>query len=71
MGDSSLAFQMTGVGTQAALTVYNPANRTLYVYPRIGEGNSYVSCSYSFRVSRPGAPIERENCPVGDQLPQH
>jgi hypothetical protein len=70
-GVSSLAFQMTGTGPQAALTVYNPANQTLYVYSRIGEGNSYLNCSYSFHISRPGAPIERENCPVGDQLPQH
>jgi hypothetical protein len=31
VGDSTLAFQMTGAGPQAALTVYNPANHTLYI----------------------------------------
>jgi hypothetical protein len=67
--DAGLEFQMTGAGPQAALTVYNPGNRTLYVYQRIGEGNSHISCSYSFTVSNPGGPIERANCPVGGQVP--
>ena len=61
---------MMGAGPQAMLTVFNPGNRTLYVYQRIGEGNSHISCSYSFSVSEPGAAIERKNCPVGDQVPQ-
>jgi len=69
-GDSNLAFQVTGAGPDALLTVYNPDNRTLYMYPRIGLGNSHISCAYSFTVANPGAPIERANCPVGDQVPQ-
>ena len=68
-GDSALAFQMTGAGPDALLTLYNPDNHTLYMYPRIGSGNSYISCAYSFRVANPGAPIQRENCPVGEQAP--
>ncbi len=68
--DAGLDFQMMGAGPQAALTVYNPGNRTLYVYQRIGEGNSNISCSYSFTVSNPGGPIQRANCPVGEQVPQ-
>ncbi len=63
-----LEFQMSGTGPAAVLTVFNPGNRTLYVYQRIGEGNSHVSCSYGFTVSTPGAPIERENCAVGEQV---
>ena len=63
-----LEFQMSGAGPAAVLTVFNPGNRTLYVYQRIGEGNSHISCSYSFTVSAPGAPIDRENCAVGEQV---
>lgn len=63
-----LEFQMSGAGPAAVLTVFNPSNRTLYVYQRIGEGNSHISCSYSFTVSSPGAPIDRANCPVGEQV---
>lgn len=54
--DAWLEFQMMGAGPQAALTAYNPGKRTLYVYQRIGEGNSNISCSYSFTVSNPGGP---------------
>ncbi len=72
-GDASanagLAFQFMGVGSQADLAVYNPANRTLYVYPRVGVGNSHISCEYSFHIRQPGAAMDRENCPVGEQLP--
>jgi hypothetical protein len=68
-GDGGLAFQMSGIGPQAVLTVYNPGNRTLYVYQRIGEGNSNINCSYSFTVSNPGGPIQRSNCPIGELLP--
>ena len=67
---STLAFQMIGTGPDALLTVYSPDNRTLYMYPRIGAGSSTVNCAYSFKVSSPGAPLERENCPVGELLPQ-
>jgi hypothetical protein len=70
-GDAGLEFQMSGAGPQAMLTVYNPGNRTLYVYQRIGEGGSSIGCSYSFTVSNPGAAIQRTNCPVGELLPQH
>ncbi len=70
-GDTGLEFQMIGAGPQAMLTVYNPGNRTLYVYQRIGQGDSNVSCSYSFTVSNPGGPIQRTNCPVGELLPPH
>jgi hypothetical protein len=70
-GDAGLEFQLTGAGPQAMLTVYNPENRTLYVYQRIGEGGSNISCSYRFTVSNPGGPIQRSNCQVGDLLPPH
>jgi len=66
--DASLAFQFNGSGPQQSLAVYNPGNHTLYVYPRVGQGNSHISCEYSFTIDRPGAPMERQNCPVGAQV---
>ena len=68
--EGNLAFQLSGVAPETALTVYNPSNRTLYVYPRIGQGNSHISCGYSFSIPSPGAPIDRTNCPAGEFLPQ-
>jgi hypothetical protein len=67
---SELAFQMTGTGPDALLTMYNADTRTLYMYPRIGAGSSTVNCAYKFKVSSPGAPLQRENCPVGGLMPQ-
>jgi hypothetical protein len=68
--DANLAFQFVGSGPQQSLAVISPESHTLYVYPRVGEGNSHISCEYSFTINRPGAAIERQNCPVGDQVPQ-
>jgi hypothetical protein len=65
---SNLAFQLVGNGPQQSLTVYSPEDHTLYVYPRVTEGNSHISCEYSFTISRLGGPIDRQNCPVGDQV---
>jgi hypothetical protein len=69
--DAVLEFQLSAGGPQSSLTVYSSANHTLYVYPRIGVGNSNINCEYSLTVERPGAPIERKNCPIGEQVPQH
>jgi hypothetical protein len=69
-GDSNLAFQLVGAGPGASLAVYNQANHRLYVYNRVGEGNSYISCGYSFTIANPGTAIQRENCPVGDLMPK-
>jgi len=40
------------------------------VYPRVGVGNTYINCEYSLTITVPGAPIQRQNCPIGDQAPQ-
>jgi hypothetical protein len=66
--DANLAFQFVGSGPQQSLAVFSPENHTLYVYPRVGEGNSHISCEYSFTISKPGAAMDRQNCPVGDQV---
>jgi hypothetical protein len=65
-GGGNLAFQLVGNGPQQSLTVFNPEDHTLYVYPRVTEGNSHISCEYSFTVGRLGGPIDRQNCSVGD-----
>ncbi len=68
-GDSNLAFQFDAGGSQQSLALYDPANHTIYVYPRVGVGNAYINCEYSLTVAVPGAPIRRQNCPMGEQAP--
>ena len=66
-----LGFEYGGLGPDGQLTLYNNANHTLYVYPSIGRSSSsHVSCLYSVHVERAGAPLERENCPVGSFFPR-
>ena len=67
--DSGLAFQLSGIGPETALTVWNASNRTLYVYQGAVAGSSNVNCSFSFQIERPGAPIQRHNCPIGSLFP--
>ena|SRR5438105_4695999 len=67
-GESGLSFQFQDGSPQQSLTIYNPTNRTLYVYPRIGTGNSHISCEYMLKVASPGAPIDRQNCQIGPQF---
>ena len=65
--DGSLGFQLGNGSPQQSLTIYSPENHTLYVYPRVGTGNTHISCEYSLRIERLGGPIDRQNCPVGSQ----
>jgi hypothetical protein len=65
-GDGGMGFQLMGTGPDAALAVYNQGSRTLYVYTRVGAGNSSVACSYGLTIANPGAAIRRENCPAGE-----
>lgn len=66
--EANLAFQFYGNGQDQALAMYNPANHTLYVYPHVGQSNSHISCAYSFTIDRPGGPMDRQNCPLGEQV---
>src|SRR5579884_68131 len=61
-GSQALAFQFEGAGPQRSLAIWNQGNHTLYVYGGVTQGNAHVSCEYSFRIDRPGAPIDRQNC---------
>lgn len=62
---NDLRFEFSGLSPQSALSVYNPADQTIYVYQGATTGFSTLQCSYKFHVPRPGSPIERVNCPVG------
>ena len=67
----ALGFEYGGLGPDGQLTLYNNANHTLYVYPSVGRsGSSHITCLYSVRVEKAGAPLERENCPVGSFFPR-
>ncbi len=66
---SDLRFQFGGFSPDSALTVYSPGDQSLYVYQHAAGGFSTVQCSFRFHVPRPGAPIERSNCPVGSFRP--
>jgi hypothetical protein len=61
----SLAFQLSGIGPNTALIVYNSLERTLYVYPEVTQGTTHVNCSFMLHISRPGAPVDRQNCAPG------
>jgi len=70
-GAEGLGFEYGGLGPDGQLTLYNNANHTLYVYPSVGRSSSgHITCLYSVHVERPGAPLERENCPVGSFFPR-
>lgn len=65
----NIAFQFLPAGDQASLSIYSPEDRTIYVYPHVGTGNSHVSCQYMFHMRQLGGGIDRENCKPGSQLP--
>lgn len=67
--EGNLDFQFMPGGDQLSLSIYSPADRTIYVYPRVGTGNANVSCEYMFHVHQPGGAIQRENCRPGTVLP--
>lgn len=68
-GEDGLSFQIGGLREDTALTVWSPANRNLYIYAGALAGNSNVNCTYSLHIERMGAPIQRQNCPIGSVFP--
>ena len=65
----NLAFQFLPGGEQSSLSIYSPEDRTIYVYPHVGVGNSHISCTYMFHMRQLGGAIDRENCKPGSLLP--
>ena len=62
---SDVQFQLTGVNENSSLLVYQPGNRTVYVYRGATVGNATVQCSFKYILGEPGGAIQRVNCPVG------
>jgi hypothetical protein len=58
-------YQFSGEGPGTSLSLYNPADGTIYVYQGVTTGYSYRYCTYSFRLGKLGGPVERQNCPIG------
>lgn len=67
---SDVEFQLTGVNETSSLLVYQPSNKTVYVYRGATVGGSTVQCSFKYQLSAPGEPIQRVNCPIGSALPR-
>ena len=66
--DATVVYQFESLKPESALTLYNPDERTLYVYQGATAGSSHLNCSYRYRIPRAGAPIDRENCSAGSLL---
>lgn len=65
-GPAMLNYEFNNIGPGTSLSLYNPADNTIYVYPGITSGNSRTHCSFRIRLGTPlGGPIERETCPRG------
>jgi hypothetical protein len=65
----TLEFQLQGVNESSSLLVYEPSERTVYVYRGAMAGNSSLQCNFKFTLSKPGGVIRRDNCPVQSLIP--
>lgn len=57
-------FQLQEVHPNSTLLVYQPSDKTIYVYQGATIGNSSLQCSYLYHMDAPGGVIRRENCAV-------
>jgi hypothetical protein len=64
-GPAMLSYEFNSIGPGTSLSLYNPADNSIYIYPSVTSGNSRTHCSLRFRLGAPGGPIERETCPRG------
>lgn len=62
-------FQFSNVAGEGTLTLYSASDRTLYVYSGVLTGSSNKNCTYSIKLGRAGAPLQRTNCQIGSLLP--
>lgn len=63
-------FQFSNVAGEGTLALYNANDQTLYVYSGVLTGSSNKNCTYSIKLGRAGAPLQRTNCAVGSLFPQ-
>ena len=66
--EANMIYQFDSLTPASSLPLYNPDERVLYVYQGATAGNSHLNCSFRYRLSRFGAPIDRENCAPGSLL---
>ena len=59
-------FQLKGISPDNALILYYPDQQAIYVYQGVLTGNSFLPCTYKFQLGKPGAPVNRNICPVVD-----
>ncbi|MHB1021551.1 MAG: hypothetical protein ACYC46_02525 [Acidobacteriaceae bacterium] len=57
-------FQLQSVNSDAALTLYYPGQRAIYVYQGALAGNSELQCNYIYKLDKPGGVVHRQNCAV-------
>jgi hypothetical protein len=67
---SDIEFQLTGVNETSSLLVYQPSNKTVYVYRGATVGSANLQCSFKYLMGAPGEAIQRVNCPVGSAFPR-
>jgi len=54
---SEVQFQLTGVNENSSLLVYQPGNKTVYVYRGATVGNATVQCSFKYVLGEPGGAV--------------
>ena len=65
----SPSFQFSNAAGEGTLSLYNPADNTIYVYSGVLGGSGQRYCTFALKLTRVGGAIERKNCPVGSALP--
>lgn len=66
---SDVQFQMHGLDASNALLMYEPEQKSIYVYRAVMTGNANLQCSYRFRLGEPGGVIRREQCATQTLIP--
>ena len=62
-------FALHGVNENSSLLIYQPTNKTVYVYRGAMTGSSELQCNIQFELTRPGGVIHRRNCAVQSLQP--
>lgn len=60
--EDDISVQVGGIGGRETMAVYSPSLRAVFIYP-MQAGNSHIGCEYAFSITKPGAAIDRVNCP--------
>lgn len=68
-GAGNAVFQLTGIDPASSLLVYQPRNKTIFVYQGATTGNSALQCSFMFQLDKPGEVIRRVPCAVPNLNP--